>query len=333
MNILSVEASGDQFQQHQNLQQPQCEFNETDEIDYFLVPDYSLPSSGFTSGISSGAMSRVTSRMSSPMILSSFVSLADESNYIMHNDDDNDDDNDDVVVNDSIIPVNPKFIFSVPSLDKLKRNESTSSKLSSSENTTLHSNIKRGTPQDRGCSPPNCIENISSEVNVNNNNPTRSIFGTQTKKKYNVRRADNIESIPMHIHCWASDSTELVIAGDEYPPVISQSNKYTNISSPLLQAVGHNIISQPQHDIYLSPLTPLQAQSGFVSPNRNNRRLPFFPEEDECGQECIPTKQNADTALHFPAKYDTLVTISETITDEDAMEEIEDCDCTFCSIQ
>ena len=324
MSLLSLD-------QNNKLDQ-QCEFNETeDEIDYFL-PDYSLPSSGFTSGISSGATSRVTSRMSSPMMLSSFVSLADESNYNMHNNDDNDD-NDDDIVNDSIIPVNPKVIFSVPSLDKLKRNESTSSKLSSSENTTLHSNMKRGTPQDRGCSPPNCIENICSDVNVNNDNHARSIFGTQTKKKYNVRRTD-IESIPMHIHCWASDSTELVIAGDEYPPVMSQTtNKFANIPSPLLQAVGHNIISQPQQDINLSPLTPLQSQSGFVSPNRSNRRLPFFPEEDECDQDCIPTKQNAGNVLHFPTKYDTLVTISETITEEDAMEEIEDCDCTFCSIQ
>lgn len=325
MNLF-VEASGDQFQHQKNnnkLQQ-QCElFNDTDKIDYFL-PDYSLPSSGVTSN----ATSRVTSRMSSPMILSSFNSLADGSNYNMHNNDDNDDD----IVNDSIITVNPKFIFSVPSLDKLKRNESTFSKLSSSENTTIHSNMKRGTPQDRGCSPPNCIENISSEVNLNNDNNARSIFGQQTKKKYNVRRTD-IKSIQMHIHCWASDNTELIIAGDEYPSVISQTNKSTNLLSPLLQAVGHDIISHPQHDINLSPLTPLQAQSGFVSPNRSNCRLPFFPEEDDCDQDCIPTKQNVNNVFLCPAKYDTLVTISETITEEDAMEEIEDCDCTFCSIQ
>lgn len=323
MNILSVEASSDQ--NNTKLQQ-QCEFNETDVIDdYFLV---------VASGISSGATSRVTSRMSSPMILPSFVSLADESNYNMHNNDDNDDDNDDDdVVNDSIIPVNPKFIFSVPSLDKLKRNESTSSKLSSSENTTLHSNIKRGTPQDRGCSPPNCIENMSCEINVNNDNQARSIFGMQTKKKYNVRRTD-IESIRMHIHCWASDSTELIISGDEYTPVISQTTKKsTNLSSPLLQAVGYDIISHPQHDINLSPLTPLQAQSGFVSPNRSNRQLPFFPEEDDCDQDCIPKKQNVDNVFLCLAKYESLVTISETITEEDAMEEIEDCDCIFCSIQ
>lgn len=175
-----------------------------------------------------------------------FVSLNDESGNINYDDDD-----DEHVVNGDI-PVNHKIVSGVSSFRQLWRSDSnlSSSNLASSVRTARISNV-RGENNDCS-SPPNFID--GSDTNVNRNTP-RSIFGRQTKKKYNVKRVDvDSTSTSSKQHCRAvhpqaqeeaSDDTGFVsLIGVEYSPLLGQTNESSsgtfNPPPPGLQTVGGN---------------------------------------------------------------------------------------------
>jgi hypothetical protein len=183
----------DKDEHHQEQQQKQRGFDERGDI--IIYDSLSAPSSNMCVGenISISSFSNL------------FVSLDDEIGDGKHEDEDDDND---YVANDYNIPANPSI--SVSSFIQLWRSESyvSTSKLSSSENTARMSNIRREnnpSSRDRYCSsPPHFID---KDIGVDGNECSitpRSIFGRQTKKKYNVRRVDDeSKSKSSQRHCWA----------------------------------------------------------------------------------------------------------------------------------
>lgn len=211
-------------------------------------------------------------------------------------------DEDDHNVNNTTSP-----LFSVDSLKRLCAALPIPSEypnVSTSANTAVMSNIRRGSSRD--CtSPPNCIlSNDQSELS-----PTkRSIFGTQTKKKYNVRRKEpaltpqsqsklsQVQKSPLSA-MEASIPTPPLFDVPHSPINPAKKTLSTpprtpgNENPPPLQTVGYQNFLSPK----MSPLTPVaQNRDNNGWPNNNYvRNLMKISDADESSMESTNTKEYA----------------------------------------
>ncbi|KAL3797173.1 hypothetical protein ACHAW5_006035 [Stephanodiscus triporus] len=261
-----------------------------------------------------------------------FVSLHDEIGDGKHVDED---DYNDYDANDNIILASSGIVFGVSSFIKPWRSESyvSTSKLSSSENTARMSNIRRDnnpSSRDLDCSsPPHFIDGEVGGADANEcNNTPRSIFGRQTKKKYNVRRADDeSKSTSCQRHCSAEhehqeayDETVASLLGADFSPMMSRTdesssgtflrvdipNESTNPPPPPLQTVGYDIFSRPMNNDP-SSLNPAHVHAGCGMSDDGKRRMKttFCDTGDDgeryTNQEGTTTKRNVDD-YHSPCK-------------------------------
>ena len=159
-----------------------------------------------------------------------------------------------IPLNDVNISLEPAIIMdsSTPSLQHVDSNISTSA------NTTIMSNIRRDSARDCA-SPPSCIDESESEGK-------RSIFGSQTKKKYNVRRKESGRISHQYNN--------------------GQGNVHM-VSNNL--AVGESSVSTPAYAEYYSPTNQLN-KTLFTPPRTSLQKSPGTPNDTTIINPLAPLK-------------------------------------------
>ena len=210
-----------------------------------------------------------------------------------------------IPLNDVNISLKPAIIMdsSIPSLRHVDSNISTSA------NTTIMSNIRRDA---RDCaSPPSFIDESESEGK-------RSIFGSQTKKKYNVRRKEESGRIISHrynnghgnVHMVSNNSLDVgessvsTTADAEYYSPTNQLNK--TLSTPPRTSL--QTPRTPKDSTIIDPLAPLKivGYQNFLPSNLS----PLTPAQ--------MNNTSNGAAGYVPSRY--LLKIHDDAEDEDSTE-------------